>query len=191
MFLDICDLFHKNALSDSFQLNKRYKFKKDLFSDCLEGRKMYGGAPCRGIILKESWFLILSLGWMTNVRHLNRETVHDQSPRYIRDIHNHVLSQSNLVRRIDKTSWCSRQLLNLNKCLFRAQSAHSPIRLRFCSSFRVPDSFYLGLSLSSKSSEFSSCSPSMRKACEDGGCNVWLSLASKSQSRYGIYITSS
>lgn len=125
MFLDICDLFHKNALSDSFQLNKRYNFRKDLFSDCLEVTKMCGGATCRGMILKDSRFLILSLGWMANVRHLNKETVHDQSPRYIRDKHNHVLSQSNLVGKIDKTSWCSRQLLNLNEYLFRVQSTQS------------------------------------------------------------------
>ena len=104
MFLDICDLFHKNALSDSFQLNKRYNFRKDLFSDCLEVTKMCGGATCRDMILKDSRFLILSLGWMTNVRHLNKETVHGQSPRYIGDKHNHVLSQSNLVGKIDKTS---------------------------------------------------------------------------------------
>ena len=56
MFLDICDLFHKNALSDSFQLNKGYNFRKDLFSDsdCLEVTKMRGGATWRGIILKDS-----------------------------------------------------------------------------------------------------------------------------------------
>lgn len=97
-----------------------------------------------------------------------------------------VIQQERQIRQADVAD---NSEISTNVCLERR--AHSPIRLRFCSSFRVPDSFCLGLSLSSKSSEFSSCSPSMRKAGEDGGYNVGLGLASKSQPRYGTYITSS
>ena len=44
MFWGICALFHNNALSNSFQLNKRKKFRKDLFLSCLEITKMCAGA---------------------------------------------------------------------------------------------------------------------------------------------------
>lgn len=121
MFLDICDLFHNNSLSDSFQQNERYKFRKDLFLDRLELTKMCASAMCKGIILKESWFLILNLGWVADLRHLNKMITHDQNPWYIRDMRDHGLSQSILVGKVARTSWCSRQLLNLNKHLFRAQ----------------------------------------------------------------------
>lgn len=77
MFLDKCDLFHKTALSDSFKLNKIYKFKKDLFLRLLGSDKNVCQCHKQGHHLKG--IIIL---WVSgqHEKPFQKQTMFDQSP---------------------------------------------------------------------------------------------------------------